>query len=57
MAGYPADNGVFRENQRVGGFTLVCDAQIYLDLLQVGLRGPDQARALREWEGFGRPVA
>lgn len=53
----PADNGVFRENQRVGGFTLVCDAQIYLDLLQVGLRGPDQARALREWEGFGRPVA
>jgi hypothetical protein len=30
----------------------VCDAQIYIDLLQVGLRGPDAARALREWEGF-----
>ncbi|MGA2656348.1 MAG: hypothetical protein ABSH34_02410 [Verrucomicrobiota bacterium] len=53
----PADTGVFRENQRVGEFTLVCDVQIYLDLLQVGLRGPDQAKALREWEGFGRPAA
>lgn len=53
----PADDGVFRENQRVGEFTLVCDAQIYLDLLQAGLRGPDQAKALREWKGFGRPAA
>ena len=50
----PTDDGVFRETQRVGEFTLACDAQIYLDLLQVGLRGPDQARALREWDGFGR---
>lgn len=49
----PDDDGVFRETQRVGNFTLACDAQIYLDLLRVGLRGPDQAKALREWEGFG----
>lgn len=53
----PADDGVFRETQQVGDFTLACDAQIYLDLLHVGLRGPDQARALREWEGFGRCAA
>jgi hypothetical protein len=50
----PKDDGVFRETLRVGDFTLVCDAQIYLDLLRVGLRGPEQAKALREWEGFGR---
>jgi hypothetical protein len=50
----PKDDGVFRETQQVGEFTLACDAQIYLDLLHVGLRGPDQAKALREWEGFGR---
>lgn len=50
----PKDDGVFWETQRVGVFTLGCDAQIYLDLLRVGLRGPEQATALREWEGFGR---
>jgi hypothetical protein len=43
---------VFRETQRVGEFTLACDVQIYLDLLRVGLRGPEQAKALREWSGF-----
>jgi hypothetical protein len=50
----PKDDGVFRETQRIGEFTLACDAQIYLDLLQAGLRGPEQAQALREWNGFGR---
>jgi hypothetical protein len=50
----PKDDGVFRETQRVGEFTLACDAQIYLDLLRAGLRGPEQAKALREWEGFSR---
>lgn len=50
----PKDEGVFRETQRVGDFTLACDAQIYLDLLHMGLRGPEQAKALRSWEGFGR---
>ena len=48
----PKDAGVFQTIRRIDGLPLVCDAQIYLDLLQVGLRGPDQAKALREWEGF-----
>ena len=50
----PIDPGVFRETRDVNGIPLVSDAQIYLDLLQVGLRGPDQAEALRKWEGFCR---
>jgi hypothetical protein len=50
----PVDSGVFRETREVNGIPLVSDAQIYLDLLQVGLRGPDQAAALRKWEGFCR---
>ena len=53
----PQDAGVFRETQKVGEYVLVCDVQIYLDLLQVGLRGPDQAQALREWSGFGKTGA
>lgn len=53
----PRDDGVFRETQRVGEFTLACDAQIYLDLLHAGFRGPEQAQALREWDGFGRVTA
>ena len=48
----PADEGVFQFRRFVDGFPLVCDTQIYLDLMQVGLRGPDAARALREWKGF-----
>ena len=48
----PRDEGVFQATRTVDGLPLVCDAQIYLDLLQAGLRGPDAARALREWEGF-----
>lgn len=50
----PRDEGVFQAMQTTDEFPLVCDAQIYLDLLQVGLRGPDAARALRAWEGFCR---
>jgi hypothetical protein len=50
----PKDEGVFQEVQNVDGFPLVCDAQIYLDLQQVGGRGQEQANALRQWEGFGR---
>lgn len=49
----PKDEGVVQETQTVSGFKLVSDVQIYLDLLQVGQRGPEQAQALREWEGFG----
>lgn len=51
----PRDPGVFRHIQRVDDLPLASDAQIYLDLIHAGLRGPDQAKALREWSGFGRP--
>ena len=50
----PGDEGVWQETQEVDGFPLVSDIQIYLDLLQVGQRGPEQAEALRQWEGFAR---
>jgi hypothetical protein len=53
----PKDDGVFRETQRVGELTLASDAQIYLDLLHAGLRGPEQAKALRDWAEFGRVKA
>jgi hypothetical protein len=48
----PRDDGVFQFGQEADGIPLVADVQIYLDLLQAGLRGPDQARVLREWSGF-----
>jgi hypothetical protein len=50
----PEDEGVFIETQECGGFRLVSDVQIYLDLLQMGQRGPDAAEALRNWDGFAR---
>ncbi|MFT5633178.1 MAG: DNA-binding MarR family transcriptional regulator [Rubritalea sp.] len=50
----PKDEGVFQHSQTVDGVNLVSDVQIYLDLLQVGLRGPEQAKELREWEGFAK---
>lgn len=50
----PADDGVFMETQDQNGFQLATDAQIYLDLQGTGLRGPDAAKTLREWEGFCR---
>ncbi len=50
----PKDDGVFRHTREVGGCTLASDVQIYLDLLRAGLRGPEQAQALRAWEGFAR---
>jgi hypothetical protein len=50
----PEDEGVFQETQDVQGLVLACDVQIYLDLLQVSQRGPEQAEALRTWDGFGR---
>jgi hypothetical protein len=51
----PTDEGVLRERQFVENLPLVTDAQIYLDLLETGLRGPEQAQALRGWPGFCRP--
>jgi hypothetical protein len=51
----PTDEGVFLERRTVETLPLATDAQIYLDLLNTGLRGPEQAQALREWEGFCHP--
>ena len=51
----PSDEGVFLEQQTVQDLPLVTDAQIYIDLLNTGLRGPEQAEVLREWDGFCRP--
>ncbi len=51
----PDDEGVLTETQTRNGLTLVTDAQIYLDLKRTGLRGPEAAAALLQWEGFCRP--
>jgi hypothetical protein len=50
----PEDEGVFQCLQRVQKLQLVSDAQIYLDLIGMGQRGPDAAAALRSAEDFGR---
>jgi len=51
----PEDEGVFLETARPLRLPVVADAQIYIDLQNTGLRGPDAAQALRDWEGFCRP--
>jgi hypothetical protein len=51
----PSDGGVFLETRDVQDLPLVADAQIYIDLLKTGLRGPEQAQALRDWPGFCLP--
>lgn len=51
----PDDEGVFLETQTRQDLPLASDAQIYLDLQKTGLRGPEQAEALRNWAGFCRP--
>ncbi len=48
----PKDKGVFNPSQTVRGFELVSDVQIYLDLLQAGLRGEEQAAELKKWPDF-----
>ena len=50
----PSDEGLFREKRVEKEIPVVTDAQIYIDLLKTGLRGPEQAQALREWPGFCR---
>lgn len=50
----PEDDGVFSGEQESQGFPLVGDVQIYLDLLQVGQRGPETAAEFKNWEGFAR---
>lgn len=49
------DEGILSETQQRSDLTLVSDAQIYIDLQRTGLRGPEAAAALLEWEGFCRP--
>ena len=48
----PRDEGVFEPAQFVKGFSLAPDIQIYLDLLQAGERGEEQAAELRKWPDF-----
>lgn len=48
----PEDPGIFATTQTVKGLPLVTDAQIYVDLQNTGLRGPDAAEALRESKTF-----
>lgn len=48
----PKEEGVFNPSQNVRGFELVSDVQIYLDLLQGGLRGEEQAAELKQWPDF-----
>jgi len=49
----PKEEGVLNPLQKVRGFKLVSDAQIYLDLVRAGLRGEEQAAELRKWPDFG----
>ena len=51
----PDDEGVYWETRRVNQLDVASDAQIVVDIQGTGLRGPDQAQALRAWEGFCRP--
>lgn len=48
----PKDEGVLHPSQKAGGFRLVSDVQIYLDLLKAGQRGEEQAAELRKWPDF-----
>jgi hypothetical protein len=48
----PKDEGVFNPAQIVNGFPLVSDVQIYLDLVNAGLRGDEAANELRRWPDF-----
>jgi hypothetical protein len=50
----PREEEVFFDAQERDGFRLVSDVQIYLDLVQMGQRGPDAAEALRAWDGFAK---
>lgn len=48
----PKDKGVLEQLQTVGGFPLVSDVQLYLDLLRAGLRGDEAAKELRKSPDF-----
>lgn len=48
----PKDEGVLNPLQTTQGLPLVCDVQIYLDLIHAGLRGDEAAAELRKWPDF-----
>lgn len=48
----PHDEGVLNPLQIVKRLPLVCDVQIYLDLIKAGQRGDDAAEELRRWPDF-----
>jgi hypothetical protein len=48
----PADEGVFHFLQVIQGRKVVCDVQLYLDVIAAGLRGDEAAEELRKAEDF-----
>ena len=48
----PRDEGVFNPGQRINGFNLVSDVQIYIDLINAPQRGNEQAAELRQQPDF-----
>ncbi|HAV12705.1 MAG TPA: hypothetical protein DCX06_04295 [Opitutae bacterium] len=48
----PKDDGVFLGGQSFNGLPLVSDLQLYLDLIDAGMRGDEAAEELRNWEEF-----
>ena len=48
----PRDVGVLHPLQTANGLPLVCDVQIYLDLLRAGMRADEAAAELRRWPDF-----
>jgi len=44
----PYDAGVFYKAQRIGGASVVCNTQLYLDLFNYPARGREQAQFLRQ---------
>ena len=48
----PKDEGVFIGKHDLDGLPVVSDIQLYLDLIDAGMRGDEAARELRNWSEF-----
>lgn len=48
----PKDEGVFQCLQEIRGRQVVCDLQLYLDVIHAGMRGDEAADELRKTENF-----
>lgn len=48
----PKDDGVFLCRQSSNGIPVVSDLQLYLDLIDAGMRGDEAAKELRNWSEF-----